>query len=162
SLYGKTYERYGDDVMTEEIKYKEKYEKFLAYEKENHEKNQRKIRTGLKVNILLPLVFLIISFATDSSKLILLILWITSLFGIAFDLIYVEYTDFRMQKLLGTMEEEKALIGDQAVQLEAAVSEQIEITHEKIEDAREAAKQKISELTKDRAKEKESEEEDHE
>ena len=148
--------------MTEEIKYKEKYEKFLAYEKENHEKNQRKIRTGLKVNILLPLVFLIISFATDSSKLILLILWITSLFGIAFDLIYVEYTDFRMQKLLGTMEEEKALIGDQAVQLEAAVSEQIEITHEKIEDAREAAKQKISELTKDRAKEKESEEEDHE
>ena len=139
--------------MTEEIKYKEKYEKFLAYEKENHEKNQRKIRTGLKVNILLPLVFLIISFATDSSKLIFLILWITSLFGIAFYLIYVEYTDFRMQKLLGTMEEEKALIGDQAVQLEAAVSEQIEITHEKIEDAREAAKQKISELTKDRAKE---------
>ncbi|MBQ1597173.1 MAG: hypothetical protein II566_02425 [Lachnospiraceae bacterium] len=148
--------------MTEEIKYKEKYEKFLAYEKENHEKNQRKIRTGLKVNILLPLVFLIISFATDSSKLIFLILWITSLFGIAFYLIYVEYTDFRMQKLLGTMEEEKALIGDQAVQLEAAVSEQIEITHEKIEDAREAAKQKISELTKDRAMEKESEEEDHE
>ena len=148
--------------MTEEIKYKEKYEKFLAYEKENHEKNQRKIRTGLKVNILLPLVFLIISFATDSSKLIFLILWITSLFGIAFYLIYVEYTDFRMQKLLGTMEEEKALIGDQAVQLEAAVSEQIEITHEKIEDAREAAKQKISELTKDRAKEKKSEEEDHE
>ncbi len=148
--------------MTEEIKYKEKYEKFLAYEKENHEKNQRKIRTGLKVNILLPLVFLIISFATDSSKLIFLILWITSLFGIAFYLIYVEYTDFHMQKLLGTMEEEKALIGDQAVQLEAAVSEQIEITHEKIEDAREAAKQKISELTKDRAKEKESEEEEHE
>ncbi len=148
--------------MTEEIKYKEKYEKFLAYEKENHEKNQRKIRTGLKVNILLPLVFLIISFVTDSSKLIFLILWITSLFGIAFYLIYVEYTDFRMQKLLGTMEEEKALIGDQAVQLEAAVSEQIEITHEKIEDAREAAKQKISELTKDRAKEKESEEKDHE
>ncbi|MCR4733124.1 MAG: hypothetical protein K5819_07895 [Lachnospiraceae bacterium] len=148
--------------MTEEIKYKEKYEKFLAYEKENHEKNQRKIRTGLKVNILLPLVFLIISFATDSSKLIFLILWITSLFGIAFYLIYVEYTDFRMQKLLGAMEEEKALIGDQAVQLEAAVSEQIEITHEKIEDARETAKQKISELTKDRAKEKKSEEEDHE
>ena len=148
--------------MTEEKKYKERYEKFIAYEKENHEKNQRKIRTGLKVNILLPLVFLIISFATDSSKLIFLILWITSLFGIAFYLIYVEYTDFRMQKLLGTMEEEKALIGDQAVQLEVAVSEQIEITHEKIEDAREAAKQKISELTKDRAKEKESEEEDHE
>ena len=101
--------------MTEEKKYKERYEKFIAYEKENHEKNQRKIRNGLKVNILLPLVFLIISFATDSSKLIFLILWITSLFGIAFYLIYVEYTDFRMQELLGTMEEEKSLIGEQAV-----------------------------------------------
>ncbi|MBQ5431359.1 MAG: hypothetical protein IIU28_06890 [Lachnospiraceae bacterium] len=147
--------------MTEEKKYKERYEKFIAYEKENHEKNQRKIRNGLKVNILLPLVFLIISFATDSSKLIFLILWITSLFGIAFYLIYVEYTDFRMQELLGTMEEEKSLIGEQAVQLEAAVSEQMEITHEKIEDAREAARQKLSEIAGERNKEKESKEEDH-
>jgi hypothetical protein len=84
--------------MTEEKKYKERYEKFIAYQKENHEKNQRKIRNGLKVNILLPLVFLIISFATDSSKLVFLILWITSLFGIAFYLIYVEYTDYKMME----------------------------------------------------------------
>ncbi|SCW68512.1 hypothetical protein SAMN02910400_01883 [Lachnospiraceae bacterium C10] len=144
--------------MTEEKKYKERYEKFIAYQKENHEKNQRKIRNGLKVNILLPLVFLIISFATDSSKLVFLILWITSLFGIAFYLIYVEYMDFRMQELLGTMEEEKALIGEQAVQLEAAVSEQMEITHEKIEDAREAARQKIGEIARERTREKESKE----
>ncbi len=144
--------------MTEEKKYKERYEKFIAYEKENHEKNQRKIRNGLKVNILLPLVFLIISFVTDSSKLVFLILWITSLFGIAFYLIYVEYMDFRMQELLGTMEEEKALIGEQAVQLEAAVSEQMEITHEKIEDAREAARQKIGEIARERTREKDSKE----
>ena len=144
--------------MTEEKKYKERYEKFIAYQKENHEKNQRKIRNGLKVNILLPLVFLIISFVTDSSKLVFLILWITSLFGIAFYLIYVEYMDFRMQELVGTMEEEKALIGEQAVQLEAAVSEQMEITHEKIEDAREAARQKIGEIARERTREKESKE----
>jgi hypothetical protein len=144
--------------MTEEKKYKERYEKFIAYQKENHEKNQRKIRNGLKVNIFLPLVFLIISFATDSSKLVFLILWITSLFGIAFYLIYVEYMDFRMQELVGTMEEEKALIGEQAVQLEAAVSEQMEITHEKIEDAREAARQKIGEIARERTREKESKE----
>jgi hypothetical protein len=144
--------------MTEEKKYKERYEKFIAYQKENHEKNQRKIRNGLKVNIFLPLVFLIISFATDSSKLVFLILWITSLFGIAFYLIYVEYMDFRMQELVGTMEEEKALIGEQAVQLEAAVSEQMEINHEKIEDAREAARQKIGEIARERTREKESKE----
>jgi hypothetical protein len=87
-----------------------------------------------------------------------LILWITSLFGIAFYLIYVEYMDFRMQELLGTMEAEKALIGEQAVQLEAAVSEQMEITHEKIEDAREVARQKIGEIARERTREKESKE----
>lgn len=98
-------------------KHEESVELFIAYQKQLHEKNQKKITVGLKVNILLPLVFLIISFLTNGSKLIFLILWIVSLFGIAFYLLYVEYTDFKMQakmKEFGLLDEEsetEALIG---------------------------------------------------
>ena len=98
------------------------YEKFLDLQQQVHEKNQRKIKVGLKVNILLPLVFLVISFITNRSKLVFLVLWIASLFGIAFYLLYVEYMDFKLQEQLqelGIMEKEaetQVLIGEEVVQ----------------------------------------------
>ena len=98
-------------------KYEIMYQEFVEYQRSVHEKNQKKIRVGLKVNILLPLVFLVISFLTNGSKLIFLILWIVSLFGIAFYLLYIEFTDFKMQEkmrdvgLLGEESEQEALIG---------------------------------------------------
>ncbi|MCR5641578.1 MAG: YhgE/Pip domain-containing protein [Lachnospiraceae bacterium] len=95
--------------------YEEFYKNYLLEQQQIHAANQKKIRVGLKVNIFLPLVFLVLSFLTHSSKLIFLILWIVSLFGIAFYLMYVEYTDHLMQKRLASMAEsvaEDALIGE--------------------------------------------------
>ena len=98
------------------------YEKFLELQQQVHLKNQKKRKVGLKVNILLPLVFLIISFVSDRSKLVFLVLWIVSLFGIAFYLLYIEYMDFKLQEQLqelGIMEKEaeaQALIGNEVVQ----------------------------------------------
>jgi len=110
----------------EEIKKAELvYEQFIEYQQEMHERNQKKIKVGLKVNILLPLIFLIISFITNGSKLIFLILWIVSLFGISFYLLYIEYTDFKFQEkmkefgLIAEEAEQEALIG-------AEVKEKIE------------------------------------
>ena len=105
--------------MKEEKELQAMYGRFMDYQKELHEKNQKKIRVGLKVNILLPLVFLVISFITQSSKLVFLVLWIVSLFGIAFYLLYVEFSDFRLQEKLkefGILDEEReqaALIGNE-------------------------------------------------
>lgn len=98
------------------------YEKFMDLQQQIHLQNQKKIKIGLKVNILLPLIFLVISFITDRSKLVFLVLWIVSLFGIAFYLLYVEYMDFELQeqlKELGIMEKEaeaQALIGKEVIQ----------------------------------------------
>ena len=98
------------------------YEKFMDLQQQVHQRNQKKIKVGLKVNILLPLVFLVISFITDRSKLVFLVLWIVSLFGIAFYLLYVESMDFELQeqlKELGIMEKEaeaQALIGEEGIQ----------------------------------------------
>ena len=98
------------------------YEKFMDLQQQVHQRNQKKIKVGLKVNILLPLVFLVISFISDRSKLVFLVLWIVSLFGIAFYLLYVEYMDFELQeqlKELGIMEKEaeaQVLIGEEVIQ----------------------------------------------
>ena len=76
------------------------YDKFLELQQQENLKNQKKIRVGLKINILLPLIFLAICFISDRSKLVFLLLWIISLFGIAFYLLYVEYMDFKLQAQL--------------------------------------------------------------
>lgn len=99
-----------------EIKYEELYDHFMDYQTKVHEANQKRIRLGLKVNIFFPLIFLTLCFLTDGSKLIFLILWIVSLFGIAFYLMYVEYSDDKLQRQMkafglgGNMEDESSLI----------------------------------------------------
>lgn len=97
------------------------YDKFLELQQQVHLKNQKKIRVGLKVNVILPLIFLAISFLSNRSKLVFLVLWIVSLFGIAFYLLYVEYMDFKLQESMKEFgiidsEENQALIGNEVVQ----------------------------------------------
>jgi len=98
------------------------YEKFMELQQQVHIKNQKKIKVGLKVNIFLPLIFLVISFITERSKLVFLVLWIVSLFGISFYLLYVEFMDFKLQEQLqelGIMEKEaeaQILIGEEVLQ----------------------------------------------
>ncbi len=97
-----------------------KYDQFIELQQQVHLKNQKKIRVGLKVNIILPLIFLAICFLSNRSKLVFLVLWIVSLFGISFYLLYVEYMDFKLQeqlKNLGIIDEDaQALIGNEVVQ----------------------------------------------
>lgn len=75
----------------------ESYEKIMQYQRGLHEKNQMRIKTGIKLVIIIPLIFLIVMFRLDSSKVIFLILWIVSLFGISAYLISVEYMDYQVQ-----------------------------------------------------------------
>ncbi|MBE5911027.1 hypothetical protein [Pseudobutyrivibrio sp.] len=125
------------------------YEKFIDLQEATHLKNQKKIRVGLRVNILLPLVFLIISFITNRSKLVFLVLWIVSLFGISFYLLYVEYMDFKLQeqlKELGIMEEEaeaQALIGAEVVN---SINELKKVRDGLVEDIKEMRKELKSDL----------------
>ena len=47
--------------------------------------------------LLVPLVFLVLLFLSEGSRVIFLLLWIVSMFGIAAYLIAVEYIDYEMQ-----------------------------------------------------------------
>lgn len=103
-------------------KYRKAYNMVIEYEKEAHRKNQKRIAVGLKLIIIIPLIFLALLFFTGSSKVIFLILWIVSLFILAAYLITVEYMDYnlmeRMAKLCGQDEdmENYDLIGNDAIE----------------------------------------------
>ena len=97
-------------------KYERMYDILLDYEQKIHLKNQKRIRIGLKCLIIIPLVFLAMLFWTGSSKTIILVLWIVSLFILASYLILIEYGDYKLQEKLNELDEREnagveALIG---------------------------------------------------
>lgn len=97
------------------------FEKIMEYENKIHEKNQQRIKIGIRLVIIIPLIFLTVMFKLDSSKVVFLVLWIVSLFAISLYLIVVEYMDYQMQKKLkelGFKDEDadiKGLIDDNLV-----------------------------------------------
>lgn len=131
--------------------YKRAFEKYKDYQQTLHEKNQNKIRVGLKVNILLPLIFLGLSFFVSGSKLVFLILWIVSLFGIASYLVYVEFTDYNLQEQLKefsgqTDMENDVLIGEKVEIAEAQVSQKMDEIDAFIDEGKQKVKEKIEKL----------------
>ena len=126
-------------------------EKYKDYQQQLHEKNQKKIQVGLKVNILLPLIFLGLSFFVQGSKLVFLILWIVSLFGIASYLVYVEFTDYNLQEQLKEFSgqtdlEPEVLIGEKVELAEAQVSQKMDKIDAIIDEEKQKVKEKIEKL----------------
>ena len=85
--------------MEEKSRYEEMYGKLVAYEQNIHLQNQKRIKIGLKCIAIIPPIFLILLFWTDSNKVVFLILWIVSLFALATYLILVEYVDYNLQEV---------------------------------------------------------------
>ena len=83
-----------------ETNFEESYRRIMEYQNEEHLRNQKKIRWGIRCVILIPLIFLMLMFSMDSSKVVFLVLWIVSLFTISGYLIYVEYMDYTLQERL--------------------------------------------------------------
>lgn len=96
-----------DDVMKQISDFSEKL----------HAKNQKRIKNGIICIFVIPLIFLIVLFAADSSKVVYLLLWVISMFIIAAYLISVAYIDYTMQEKLEKLGLEikngdRALIGN--------------------------------------------------
>ena len=83
------------------------YNMVVRFQQKNHEKNQKRIRIGLRCLYIIPAVFLLLLMVTDSSKIIFLVLWIVSLFALAIYLITVEYMDYNLQKQMNKLEGRK-------------------------------------------------------
>jgi hypothetical protein len=83
------------------------YGMVMDYQEQNHRKNQKRIQIGLRCLYIVPAIFLFLLLVTGSSKIIFLVLWIISLFGIAIYLIVVEYLDYNIQKNTNALEGRK-------------------------------------------------------
>ncbi len=131
--------------------YKDVLDKFVDYEQHVHKQNQKRIQVGIKVNIFLPMIFLILSFAISSGKLIFLIMWILSLFGIAFYLIYVEYTDYKMMERMkdygvDVMENASLVVNSENIEAaEEIVNERLDKVDERRAKIREKVRDEIDE-----------------
>lgn len=137
--------------MSMEPDYKDVLDKFVDYEQHVHKQNQKRIQVGIKVNIFLPMIFLILSFAISSGKLIFLIMWILSLFGIAFYLIYVEYTDYKMMERMkdygvDVMENASLVVNSENIEAaEEIVNERLDKVDERRAKIREKVRDEIDE-----------------
>lgn len=79
--------------------------KVLAFRDNAHAENVRKLKAGIKCIFTVPAAFLILLFLTESSKIIFLVLWIASLFIIAAYLIHVEYSDYKIQEMVNSLQD---------------------------------------------------------
>lgn len=76
----------------------------LEFRDNAHAENIKKIKTGIKCIFTVPAFFLILLFLTGSSKIIFLVMWIASLFIIAAYLIHVEYSDYKIQEMVNSLQ----------------------------------------------------------
>lgn len=79
--------------------------KVLEFRDNTHADNVRKLKAGIKCIFTVPACFLILLFFTNSSKIIFLVLWIASLFLIAAYLIHVEYSDYKIQEMVNSLQD---------------------------------------------------------
>ena len=91
------------------------FNKMLEYYTESHRKNKKRIRVGM-----ICLIFLMLMFTMNSSKIVYLVFWIISLFALCTYLIAVEYMDYNLQermKELGVTSHKKkeAIIGPKVI-----------------------------------------------
>ena len=77
----------------------------LAFRDKAHAANVKKLKAGIKCIFTVPACFLILLFLTGSSKIIFLVLWIASLFIIAAYLIHVEYSDYKVQEMVNSLQD---------------------------------------------------------
>ena len=101
--------------MNTDSQYEKKYNDLVAGLEKMHKRNVSRTRSALKSLLIVPTIFLILLFVTESSKTIFLILWIASMFVIASVLIIIEYQDYLLRKMFNDVD-----IDDEDVSVDSA------------------------------------------
>ena len=83
------------------------YRHFVPYIEAAHHRNERSLKAGVWLLVLLPVILVIIQELTNASRIVFLIFWIIGMFGIATALIFTAYSDHDLKK---TLEELKELV----------------------------------------------------
>lgn len=142
--------------MSKNKKYHQLYDRLLEEVEMLHERIKVGIRQGLKMLVIVPLLFMLVMFLTQGSKGIFLVLWIVSTFVIAAFLIALEYVDHGIQKRL------EEITGMENALPEDSIMPEIEIPEIDIEELRLIAQERRSQLPLHKLKDKLAGEDAHE
>lgn len=86
--------------MSQEREYHELYDRLMAEVAALHQSNRRRIRSGMRMLVVVTLGLMLLMFLAEGNKVFTLMLWIAAMFGVASYLIAVEYADYELQKKL--------------------------------------------------------------
>ncbi len=100
----------------QDSRYEALYTQLLERGMDMHLNNKKRIRTGLILLLLLPVILGIARTLTQSDKIVFLIIWVFCMFVICIYLITIEYIDDTLQKTLEEVTDREAnfdeLLGD--------------------------------------------------
>ena len=88
-----------------DTQYEKKYNELMECLRQMHDNNGRRMKMALRSLLIVPTIFLVMLFFTNSSKTIFLVLWIVSMFIIAAILIVIEYQDYTLRKMITRVEQ---------------------------------------------------------
>jgi hypothetical protein len=91
--------------------YVELYERLLVRGEAMHANNKKRIRVGLILLGLLPVILIIIRLLTDSDRVVFLIIWVLCMFAVCIYLISIEFIDDSLGKTLEDVTEKEADFG---------------------------------------------------
>ena len=115
--------------------YEELYNRLLERGETMHRNNKKRIRIGLVILALLPVILIFIRWATDSDRIVFLIIWVLCMFAACIYLVSIEFIDDRLQKTLEEVTEREADMGGLIMGTEQ-LGEKIVERHEKIQERR--------------------------
>ena len=92
--------------------YEELYMRLRERAEDMHSNNKKRIRTGLIVLGLIPVVLIFMRLLTDSDRVVFLIIWILCTFAVCIYLITIEYIDDSLEKTLEEVTEREADFGE--------------------------------------------------
>ena len=90
----------------QDIRYEMLHENMTDYAHALHKKNNKRIRSGIIVLLLLPIILGTIRWLTNSDKIVFLLIWVLCMFAISAYLVSVEYLDHSIQKKIKEMTED--------------------------------------------------------
>ena len=128
------------DDQKQDNRYEELYTRLLERGMDMHVSNKKRIRAGLILLLLLPVILGIILKLTESDKIVFLIIWVFCMFAICIYLISIEYIDDAVRKTLEEVTDSEAdfdrLLAD-GEKLEARIAERRELLRERVRILRE-------------------------
>ncbi len=133
----------------------EAYRHFLPYLEKAHHTNEHKIRLGLRLMLLLPLLLLAVQLLTGSSRIAFLLIFIFGMFALAAFLIFTAYADSQLKKALNEMQTYVPGAGEELGEL-LVLPENMEARLSELTAAAERVRRQLA-----RKREKEDGDEDH-